>query len=158
MSQGYLDPEYFATQKLTDKSDVYSFGVVMLELLTGKKPIERNTYIVREVRAALRSPLGLKETVDPVIRDAPILVGLERFVDLALWCVEQFSLDRPTMREVVKEIEAIIENDDLDHPSISRGSVAARRYSESTSSREMSSNAFDSSVEMYILPNNVEPK
>ena len=47
--QGYLDPEYFLTRKLTDKSDVYSLGVVLLELLTGMQPISHGKNIVREV-------------------------------------------------------------------------------------------------------------
>lgn len=47
--QGYLDPEYFLTHKLTDKSDVYSLGVVFLELLTAMHPIYHGKNIVREV-------------------------------------------------------------------------------------------------------------
>jgi serine/threonine protein kinase len=47
--QGYLDPEYFLTHKLTDKSDVYSLGVVFLELATGMQPISHGRNIVREV-------------------------------------------------------------------------------------------------------------
>jgi serine/threonine protein kinase len=48
--QGYLDPEYILTHKLTEKSDVYSLGVVLLELLTGMKPIQFGKNIVREVQ------------------------------------------------------------------------------------------------------------
>lgn len=50
--QGYLDPEYFLTHKLTDKSDVYSLGVVFLELLTGMQPIMHGKNLVREVKAS----------------------------------------------------------------------------------------------------------
>ena len=47
--QGYLDPEYFKTHKLTEKSDVYSLGIVFLELLTGMQPISHGRNIVWEV-------------------------------------------------------------------------------------------------------------
>lgn len=38
----YLAPEYASSGKLTEKSDVYSFGVVLLELITGRKPVDQS--------------------------------------------------------------------------------------------------------------------
>lgn len=57
--QGYLDPEYFLTHKLTDKSDVYSLGVVLLELLTGMQPISHGKNIVREVLSHTKMLLNI---------------------------------------------------------------------------------------------------
>jgi interleukin-1 receptor-associated kinase 1 len=111
-SQGYMDPEYYMTQQLTEKSDVYSFGVVMLELLTGKRPIEKGKYVVREVKTALdraKYLYNLGELLDSSIGLDTTLKGLDKFVDVALKCVEENGSDRPTMGEVVKEIENILQ-------------------------------------------------
>ncbi|KAJ1265223.1 hypothetical protein BS78_08G062900 [Paspalum vaginatum] len=111
-TMGYLDPEYYMTQQLTDKSDVYSFGVLMLEVLTAKKPLERGRYIVREVKAAVdrtKDLYGLHELLDPVLGASPLaLAGLEQYVDLALRCVEEAGADRPSMSEAAAEIERVI--------------------------------------------------
>lgn len=114
---GYLDPEYYMTQILTEKSDVYSFGVVMLELITGDPPIHNGNYIVSVVKSALNKNdvyYGLKEIMDPVIREATHLAGFRRFVELALLCLEESAEDRPTMSDVVKEIEVMLKKEGLD--------------------------------------------
>ncbi|KAE9462113.1 hypothetical protein C3L33_05979, partial [Rhododendron williamsianum] len=111
LMQGYMDPEYYMTQQLTEKSDVYSYGVVMLELVTARQPIDKGKYIAREVRQKMdRTKVGynLQEIIDPAILGIT-LGGLEKFVDLALRCVEEAGAERPTMGEVVKEIESIMQ-------------------------------------------------
>ncbi|KAL5856377.1 hypothetical protein ACOSQ3_003835 [Xanthoceras sorbifolium] len=111
-TMGYLDPEYYMTQQLTEKSDVYSFGVLMLELLSGRRPIERGKYIVREIRMAMdkkKDLYNLYEILDPTIGLGTTLKGFEKFVDLSLRCVEESGADRPIMSEVVKEIEHILQ-------------------------------------------------
>ncbi|XP_044977092.1 leucine-rich repeat receptor protein kinase HPCA1-like [Hordeum vulgare subsp. vulgare] len=112
---GYLDPEYYMTQQLSEKSDVYSFGVVMLELVSGRQPIEKGKYVVREVRQAIdpadRDYYGLRAILDPAIRDAARTPGFRRFVQLAMQCVDESAAARPTMGTVVKEVEAMLLNE-----------------------------------------------
>ncbi|KAK7850234.1 putative leucine-rich repeat receptor-like protein kinase [Quercus suber] len=111
-TMGYLDPEYYMTQQLTEKSDVYSYGVVMLELVTARMPIERGKYIVRVVQMAMDKTkvlYNLHEILDPAIGLQTSLKGLEKFVDLALRCVEDSGANRPAMGDVVKEIENIMQ-------------------------------------------------
>ncbi|GAB4847420.1 hypothetical protein Ancab_026477 [Ancistrocladus abbreviatus] len=89
------------------------FGVVMLELVTGRRPLQQGrNYIVKDVRIAIdkrKDLYGLHALIDPAIAsDAITLVGFEKFVDLAMRCVEGTSARRPTMGEVVKWIEQII--------------------------------------------------
>lgn len=112
---GYLDPEYFTTMQLSEKSDVYSFGIVLLELITARTPLQDGKFIVRLVNAALNSGgiSGLQEELmDPFLKKCAItdpLTGFKRFLSLALSCIEESGSGRPTMREVVKELESIVE-------------------------------------------------
>ncbi|KAL8557762.1 hypothetical protein ACS0TY_005026 [Phlomoides rotata] len=166
---GYLDPEYYMTQQLTEKSDVYSFGVVMLEMITGRQPIEKGKYIVREVSIVMdkndETHYGLKDKMDPVIRNAQDLMGFPRFFELAMQCVEESASDRPTMSETVKTLEAILQNEGLNTNSSSLGEELGQGkgtpkhpYNDSLPSKDAhESGAFDYS-NGYALPIKVEPK
>lgn len=134
-TMGYLDPEYYMTHQLSEKSDVYSFGVVLLEILTARRPIERGKYIVREVKSALEAGgIGalVSELVDPLLLGSDshgtLLPGLESFVNLALKCAEESAADRPSMSDVVKELESIATNckdDDGPYNNSSASSLAS---------------------------------
>ncbi|KAJ6871655.1 hypothetical protein NC652_037115 [Populus alba x Populus x berolinensis] len=102
---GYLDPEYFLTNKLTDKSDVYSLGVVFLELLTGMEPISHGKYIVREINAACQSGI-MFSIVDQKMGPYPSDC-VKKFMALALKCCHDEPAERPSMLEVVRELENI---------------------------------------------------
>uniref|UniRef100_A0A7N2L3F0 Protein kinase domain-containing protein n=1 Tax=Quercus lobata TaxID=97700 RepID=A0A7N2L3F0_QUELO len=87
--QGYLDSEYYMTQQLTEKSDVYNYGVMAMD----------KTKVL----------CNLHEILDPAIGLQTSLKGLEKFVDLAMRCVEESGANRPAMGDVVKEIENIMQ-------------------------------------------------
>ncbi|KAL1556872.1 leucine-rich repeat receptor protein kinase HPCA1-like isoform X3 [Salvia divinorum] len=111
-TMGYLDPEYYMTQQLTEKSDVYSFGVVMLELLTSMAPIVKGKYVVREVKEALdksKNLYNLEPILDPIVASNMAPGSVEKFVEMALRCVEESGSSRPSMSEVVKGIEKIMD-------------------------------------------------
>ncbi|RVX22861.1 putative LRR receptor-like serine/threonine-protein kinase [Vitis vinifera] len=102
---GYLDPEYFLTHKLTDKSDVYSLGVVFLELLTGMHPISHGKNIVREVNVSYQSGM-IFSVIDNRMGSYPSEC-VEKFVKLALKCCQEDTDARPSMAQVVRELENI---------------------------------------------------
>ncbi|KAH0783176.1 hypothetical protein KY290_002774 [Solanum tuberosum] len=111
-TMGYMDPEYYMTNQFTEKSDVFSFGVVLLEIVTGKVPIDKGRYIVKEVKDAMdmtKDLYNLHEILDPAVRSGATPRSLEEFVVLALKCVEERGVNRPKMSEVVKQIENIME-------------------------------------------------
>ncbi|KAL5711542.1 hypothetical protein ACHQM5_021984 [Ranunculus cassubicifolius] len=102
---GYLDPEYFLTHKLTDKSDVYSLGIVFLELLTGMHPISHGKNIVREVNLAYHSGM-IFSLIDGNMGSYPSEC-VQKFVTLALNCCQDDPDARPSMTEVVRQLENI---------------------------------------------------
>ena len=138
-----MDPEYYMTQQLTKKSDVYSFGVVMLELITARKPIQQGKYIVIEVRKAINKSkdlYNLHEILDPFIGMVKNLEGLEEFVDLAMRCVADSGDKRPTMDEVVKEIENIMKLSGMNLSADSEPTTANYYEASKSNSHHPSSN------------------
>lgn len=101
---GYLDPEYLKTYKLTTKTDVYAFGIVLLELLTGRRPIEPNRDI--EERITVRWAYkkfqegNVVQLLDPRLKKLEeTLLMVEKMFDLAFQCSAPTRHDRPTMKE-----------------------------------------------------------
>ncbi|KAF6157935.1 hypothetical protein GIB67_015251 [Kingdonia uniflora] len=115
-SYGYIAPEYAYTSKVTEKSDVYSFGVVLMELVTGKRPIDssfgENKDIVKWVADAAvatqengdgdRSS-SLRHLMDTRMKPSSAdYEEMEKILNLALLCTSAFPLNRPSMRRVVE--------------------------------------------------------
>ncbi|CAA7404574.1 unnamed protein product [Spirodela intermedia] len=149
------------TQQLTEKSDVYSFGVLMLELITAKKPIEKGRYIVREVRVSMdktKDLYGLDELLDPKLGLATRLKGFERYVQLAMQCVEEAGVDRPRMSEVVKEIETIMLLVGMNPASDSTPTSESYGGTSRSSPRHPYSGESIFDYSGGVLPSNVEPK
>ncbi|XP_059652149.1 leucine-rich repeat receptor protein kinase HPCA1-like isoform X2 [Cornus florida] len=159
-TMGYLDPEYYMTQQLTEKSDVYSFGVLLLELITARSPIEKGKYIVREVKRAMdktKDLYNLHGILDPAIVLGTSLKGLENFADLAMSCVEESGTDRPTMSEVVKEIENIMQLAGL-NPNAESASTSASYEGASRGYEHPYSNESLFAYSGGFVPSRLEPQ
>ncbi|XP_061949250.1 nodulation receptor kinase-like isoform X1 [Populus nigra] len=113
---GYLDPEYYSTQHLSAKSDVFSFGVVLLEIVSGREPLNihrpRNEWSLVEWAKPYIRESRIDEIVDPGIKGGYHAEAMWRVVEVALVCIEPFSAYRPCMTDIVRELEdaLIIEN------------------------------------------------
>ncbi|KAH9296819.1 hypothetical protein KI387_028501, partial [Taxus chinensis] len=104
-SYGYIAPEYAYTLKVDEKSDVYSFGVVLLELITGRRPVGDfgdGVDIVQWVNKMTESRKeGVVNILDQRLSSIPLHQVMHVF-SVAMVCVEEQSVERPTMREVVQ--------------------------------------------------------
>ncbi|CAI9110561.1 OLC1v1010612C1 [Oldenlandia corymbosa var. corymbosa] len=132
---GYLDPEYYSTQHLSAKSDVFSFGVVLLEIVTGREPLNinrpRNEWsLVEWAKPRIRNS-RMDEIVDPNIKGGYHAEAMWRVVEVALACIEPYSAYRPCMADIVRELEdaLIIENNASEYLKSIDSFGGSHRYS-----------------------------
>ncbi|KAI5673275.1 hypothetical protein M9H77_13639 [Catharanthus roseus] len=110
---GYVAPEYLLDGKLTDKSDVYAFGVVLLELLLGKRPVEKLApaqcqSIVTWAMPQLTDRSKLPNIVDSVIRDSMDLKHLYQVAAVAVLCVQPEPSYRPLITDVLHSLVPLV--------------------------------------------------
>ncbi|KAJ1255638.1 hypothetical protein BS78_K176600 [Paspalum vaginatum] len=148
---GYIDPEYYRLQELTERSDVYSFGVVLLELVTGRKAIHRTS------QDGSGSPRNVIEFAVPAVETNDVarilddrvppprgheVEAVARVAKIAAECVRQRGRARPVMSEVVAELEWAVT---LCEESVVAGNAAAAssRHGGSDMSRSRSRSESD---------------
>ncbi|KAG6727771.1 hypothetical protein I3842_02G141300 [Carya illinoinensis] len=108
---GYLDPEYYNCNRLTERSDVFSFGVVLLELITGRPAViksEGNPHIIQWVSTFLGRG-DIRGIVDPRLQGNFNINSAWKAVETAMACVPLNSNQRPTMSHVLVELKECLE-------------------------------------------------
>lgn len=113
-THGYAAPEYIMTGHLTTMSDVYSFGVVLLELLTGKRAMDksrpsREQNLVEWARPLLKDLHKIDKIMDPKLDGQYSSEGARKAATLAYQCLSHYAKSRPTMDNVVKTLEKILD-------------------------------------------------
>jgi serine/threonine protein kinase len=116
-THGYAAPEYILTGHLTARSDVYSFGVVLLELLTGRRSVDkrrrgREQNLVDWARPYLRRADRLHRIMDPSLELQYSARAAHAAAKVAHQCLQSVPKSRPCMRDVVDALEPLLAVDD----------------------------------------------
>ncbi|KAK4417574.1 Receptor-like protein kinase FERONIA [Sesamum alatum] len=108
-SFGYVDPEYYRRQQLTDKSDVYSFAVVLLEVLCARPAIipslpKEQVNLAEWAKFCYRKGT-FEQIIDANLKDQIAPECLSKFVQTAIDCIRDKGIDRPAMSDVLWSLE-----------------------------------------------------
>ncbi|KAE8662356.1 LRR receptor-like serine/threonine-protein kinase RCH1 [Hibiscus syriacus] len=169
-SYGYIAPEYGYMKKITEKSDVYSYGVVVLEVLTGKQPIDPTIPYGLHIVDWVRQKRGGIEVLDPRLqpRQESEIDEMLQTIGVALLCVNPSPDDRPTMKDVaamLKEIKQereectkvdMVRNGSSDSESNQRGNSKSPPSMIQNSYPQSSSTSFSASSLLYSSTSNAK--
>ncbi|KAJ4753400.1 Serine/threonine-protein kinase [Rhynchospora pubera] len=114
-TKGYVAPEWFKNVGITSKVDVYSFGVILLEIVCCRRNVDQDiedeeqvvlAYWVNDCYRDGRLSLVLPTWDEEAARD---MRRIERFVKVALWCIQEEPSLRPTMLKVTQMLDGAVD-------------------------------------------------
>ncbi|KAH7863890.1 hypothetical protein Vadar_023113 [Vaccinium darrowii] len=119
-TDGYVAPEYTWTGMLNEMCDVYSFGIVVMEIISGRLPVD-NSRLKGQVNLIdwfkkMVENQNFTEVVDPELSEMPALKALKQVLLVALLCVDPNASERPKMRHVIRMLEAANQLDRHEKP------------------------------------------
>ncbi|WCJ20809.1 Protein kinase superfamily protein [Euphorbia peplus] len=134
---GYAAPEYVMTGHLTAKSDVYSFGVVLLEMLTGRRSMDKNRpngehNLVEWARPHFGDRRRFYRLLDPRLEGHFSIKGAQKAIQLAAQCLSRDPKARPRMSEVVETLKPLPNLKDMASSSYYFQTMQAERNKSNT--------------------------
>ncbi|ESW16356.1 hypothetical protein PHAVU_007G149900 [Phaseolus vulgaris] len=129
-TMGYAAPEYVQTGRLTSKSDVWSYGVFLYELITGRRPIDRNRpkgeqKMLEWIRPYLSDGRKFQIILDPRLERKHLFKSAQKLAVIANKCLVRNPKNRPKMSEVLQMVTQVVESSVSTNPQPPLKSVVA---------------------------------